>query len=354
VSDAGERDRLICTWFYAEQRGEESEYPQIGTRSSSPWFHAVYWRCVATFFATSYRVDPAAPRRLYLRQHVVPEIDGIDLERLLKRWDVEVVVRTPTYIAPVDYYPMWRCQFFLLDLLDHLAETLGDDEAVVLLDSDCLWTRSSDELVADVRRHGALFLDLELDPEERVNELSRRDLQSLYAAVGGYEQETIPAFFGSEILAATGATVRDLAALGPSTWEEMLRRHAAGEPKFNEEAQMFGCMFYKLGIEPGTANPHIQRIFTGLVTGSDVEPRHVDLTIWHLPNEKRLGIRRLFGTVADPRSWFWSQPVDEAWRRRLGRAVGVPQRTPTKLVRDAGRLLLDKERRRRERRRVHP
>ena len=44
-----------ATWLYAEREGEESVYPQVGGRSSSTWFQAVYWRCVAIFFASAAR-----------------------------------------------------------------------------------------------------------------------------------------------------------------------------------------------------------------------------------------------------------------------------------------------------------
>ena len=117
--------------------------------------------------------------------------------------------------------------------------------------------------------------------------------------------------------------MRQLAEAARPVWAEMLRRHAAGRPRFNEEAHLLSYLYHRLGIESGTANAFIDRIYTSLKDGKTVAPRHLDLMLWHLPNEKRYGLRRLFPDVLDRDSWFWTAPPDR-WRRRLGRTLGVP------------------------------
>ena len=73
-----------ATWLYAEREGEESVYPQVGGRSSSTWFQAVYWRCVAIFFASAARTSPDARRVLYTNVPTVPDVDGHDLGGFLE------------------------------------------------------------------------------------------------------------------------------------------------------------------------------------------------------------------------------------------------------------------------------
>lgn len=337
-------ETVVATWLYAEREGEESVYPQVGGRSSSTWFQAIYWRCVAVFFATAARTSPGARRVFYTNVPTVPDVDGRDVGALLAELGVEVVERPFTYVPPAGYYGSWRNQFYVLDLLDAFAESLGDDDVGVLLDSDCVWTRPADALAEATRRHGALTLDVGLGEDEWQNGLTRRQMGAIYAELDGEQVEPPPPYIGGEIQAATGATARQITEVAREVWAEMLRRHETGLPKFNEEAHLLSYVYRRLGIEEGTANAFTDRIYTSLKDAKTVRPEHLDLMLWHLPNEKRYGYRRLFPAVMDRGSWFWTMPVGDDWRRRLGRVLGVPRRTPTKAVLDAGAALRDKVR----------
>ena len=143
---------VLSTWFYAERAGEESVYPQVGGRSSSDWFQAVYWRCVVGFFATSARVNPDAEHRLYTNVDAVPDVDGLQTEAFLGELGVETVVLPYASRPPAGWFPAWANQFYVLDVAAHLAETLPADDAVgVLLDSDCVFTRPVGPLVEAAR-----------------------------------------------------------------------------------------------------------------------------------------------------------------------------------------------------------
>ena len=331
----------VATWLYAERPGEESVYPQVGGRSSSTWFQAVYWRCVAIGFASAARVAPASRRVLFTNVDAVPDVDGHDLGAFLDGLGVERVVRPFTYAPPPGYYGSWRNQFYVLDLVDALAETLADDDVGVLLDSDVVWTQPPDALAEAVRQHGALTFDVGLGPDEWQNGLTPREMGALYAELDGQPMDAVPPYLGGEIVAATGATMRRLAAAAGPVWDEMLRRHARDRPRFNEEAHLLSYLYHRLGIPSGTANAFLDRIYTSLKDGKTVAPRHAALMLWHLPNEKRYGLRRLFPDVLDPRSWFWTDEPAR-WRRRLGRTLGVPRRTAAKAVLDVGAAVRDK------------
>lgn len=337
---------VITTWFYAEREGEESVYPQVGGRSSSTWFQAIYWRCVVDFFAASARVNPDAEHRLYTNVDVVPDIDGFDTAGFLAHHGVQVVVLPYTSRPPAGWYPAWANQFYVLDVVAHLAETLAEPDTVgVLLDSDCVFTRSARPLVEAARQLGALTFDAQIGPDEDQNGLTPREMGRLYSELGGEYgdgADPIPAYVGGEIVAATRDLLQAITAEAQAVWPEMRRRHAEGLPKFNEEAHLLSYIYHRLGLAVGTADPFLDRMFTwfGLST---VRPGHEDLMIWHLPNEKRLGLRRLFRAVRDEGSWFWTlPPTGDAWRQRLGRTLGVPERTPAKWIRDLGRAVRDK------------
>ena len=335
----------ITTWFYAERPGAESVYPQVGGRSSSTWFQAVYWRCVVCFFGASARVNPDARHRLYTNVDAVPDVDGFDTAAFLARLGVETVVLPYASEPPAGYYGAWANQFYVLDVVRHLAETLpGPDAVGLVLDSDCVFTRPAGPLVAAARRHGALTLDANVGPDEEQNGLTPRQMGRIYAELdggGAAAGGAVPTYVGGELVAGTRETLAAVADAADGLWPEMLRRHAAGLPKFNEEAHLLSYVYHRLGIPVGTADPFVDRIYTWF-TGSTVRPGHEDLMVWHLPNEKRLGLRRLFDAVGDGRSWFWAGTPDEAWRRRLGATLGVPGRTPAKWARDLVQAVRDK------------
>ena len=333
----------LATWFYAERAGEESVYPQVGGRSSSTWFQAVYWRCVVDFFAASARVNPGAAHRLYTNVETVPDVDGFDTAGFLARHGVEVVVLPYASRPPAGWHGAWTNQFYVLDVVAHLAETLPAPDAVgVLLDSDCVFTRPVGPLVAAAREHGALTFDAHVADDEEMNGLSPRQLGRLLAELdGGDGAAPVVPYAGGEIVAGTRDGLRRITAEAQTLWPEMVRRHEAGQTKTNEEAHLLSAVYHRLGLPLGTADPFIDRMFTWF-TGATVRPGHEGLMIWHLPNEKRLGLRRLFAAVRDERSWFWTLPPGDAWRQRLGRALGVPRRTPAKWARDLGRAVRDK------------
>lgn len=330
----------IATWLYAEPEGEESFYPQVAGRPSSPWFQAIYWRCVAIFYAAASRVAPDAPLVFFTNVPEIPDVDGTDVAAFLDRLGVEIERPPFTFVPPDGYYGAWRNQFYVLDLVGALANRLGDDEVGILLDSDCVWTGAPDALVAATQAHGALTLDVGIGRDEVQNGLTPREMGAIYAELGAPAEA--PVYFGGEIVSATGETLRTLAAEARPVWNEMLRRHAAGLPKFNEEAHLLSFLYQRLGLAEGTANAFTDRIYTSLKDGKTVRPEHLALPIWHLPNEKRYGLRRLFPEVMDASSWFWRGTPDAAWRTRLGEGLGVPRRTPRKAVLDVAAAVRDK------------
>ena len=331
---------ILSTWLYAEPEGEESFYPQVAGRPSSPWFQAIYWRCVAVFYAAAARTAPGARLVFYTNVPEIPDVEGAPVGALLERLGVEIERPPFTFVPPDGYYGAWRNQFYVLDLIGALADRLGPDDVGVLLDSDCVWVGAPDALAAATRAHGALTLDVGIAMDEKQNGLTPREMGRIYAELGAPAE--VPVYYGGEIVAATGTVARRLADEARAVWDEMLRRHTDGLPKFNEEAHLLSFLYHRMGLARGTADAFTDRIYTSLKDGKTVRPGHFALPLWHLPNEKRYGFRRLFPAVMDGTSWFWQGPPDEAWRARLGRVLGVPRRTPRKAVLDVAAAVRDK------------
>ena len=220
----------------------------------------------------------------------------------------------------------------MFDILRHLAGRLGDADVAVLLDSDIVWAHSDERLVAATRRAGALTYDIGLEPDVREHGLTLREMGGLYGEVldaldiDRPAPEAPPPYTGGEIVAATGATLRRLDGLFDPLWAEMLRRHAAGLPRFYEESHALSFLYYALDILDGTANPFIRRIWTNLPDGNDARPTDLSLTLWHVPAEKRTGFRHLFDEVMTPDSTFWMLSPGDAFRRYVGGFLSIPHR----------------------------
>ena len=322
----------VATWFYAEPEADQSQYPRVTGEggSATDRFQAVYWRCLVASLATSRRLNAGAQHVVYTNLAALPSVDGHDLNALFAAWNVETVRLDYSFRPPDGYYGQWRSQFYVFDILRHLAGRLGDGDVAVLLDSDVVWAHPADRLVAATRRAGALTYDVGLEPDLPEHGLTLREMGALYAEVLpalGLDRpvpEAPPPYTGGEIVAATGATLRRLDALAGPLWDEMLRRHAAGRPRFYEESHALSFLYYALDILDGTANPFIRRIWTGLPEGSDARPTDLGLTLWHVPSEKRTGFRHLFDEVVRPTSAFWALAPGDAFRRHVGSFLGIP------------------------------
>lgn len=332
----------IATWLYAESETEQSHYPRVTGEgaSSTEAFQAVYWRCIVASLATSRRMNASAHHVFYTNLGALPTVDGHDIGALFAAWNVEVVRLEYTFLPPDGYYGAWRSQFYVFDILRHLAGTLADGDVAVLLDSDVVWAHPAERLVAATRRAGALTYDVGLEPDLPEHGLTLREMGALYAevldalAIDRPPPEAPPPYTGGEIVAATGATLRRIDALAGPLWAEMLRRHAAGLPRFYEESHALSFLYYALDILDGTANPFLRRIWTTLPGGSDARPTDLGLTLWHVPNEKRTGFRYLFDEVMRPGSTFWALSPGDAFRRHVGSFLGIPHASLGALARE--------------------
>jgi hypothetical protein len=342
---SGQPEPYVCTWLYAESESEESKYVQVRGRSSSRAFQSVYWRCVAVFFATSVRHQPNARHLLFTNVEEIPEVDGMDLAAFLRQHDVEVVRLPLTYATPDGYYGAWRNQFYVFDIVRHLSDRLDGGESAILLDSDCVWIENAGPMVEALGRDGALTYVKHYPPEWSANDLTRAEMQHIASELLGAAVPYPLQYCGGELISATGRELTRLVSEIVVTWAQLMDRHRRGLPFFNEEGQTLSYIYYKLGYPLGNANPFIRRIWTGSL-GSHNSALTDDhgLVVWHLPTEKRFGIRRLFPQALEPRSELWSIPIGRPLREHLGSYLGVPRNSARKKASDFLSRVVDRAR----------
>jgi hypothetical protein len=324
---------VIGTWLHAEPKGTESRYPQVGGASSSSAFQDIYWRCVALFFASSVRHNPEASHKLFTTVSSVPDIGDFSTSQFLKSLNVEVIQVPFTYLPPPGYYGAWRNQFYILDIIKYLDSQGAPDEQYVILDSDCVFTASIQPLSQDLSLKGLLALDLNLPLDEDINGLTQRDMKQIFEELGQPCPSEAAKYYGGEFFAATSAVVHQLAGEIEPLWEAGLARFEAGKPKFNEEAHFLSYLYAKLGYTDTVASRYIGRIWTGLKYRNTC-PENFDLMIWHVPAEKKHGIKRLFPQVIRPGSQFWTVPPGREFARYIAGYLGIPKSSLLKKSRD--------------------
>ena len=314
---------VIGTWLHADTKGTESYYAQVGGDSSSASFQDIYWRCVCLFFASSKRHNPDVPHKLFTTVNHIPDIEEFATRTFLEQLGVEIVLVPFTYLPPVGFHGAWRNQFYILDIIKHLDAHCAADEQYVILDSDCIFTGSITALGKELERCGLLALDMLSPLDENINGITRRDMTQLFQALGQSCSAGPAVYYGGEFFAATAGAIHQLAEEIDPLWQLGLERFHAGSPKFNEEAHFLSFLYAKLGYGAPSANPFIRRIWTQRKHRTAARS-DFDLIIWHVPAEKKYGLRKLFKEMAQPRSRFWSVPPGLEFAQYVAPFLGIP------------------------------
>lgn len=317
-------DLTIATWFIADTPETATAFPQVGANSATPEFQKVYWKSIVGFYATSKAHNPTASH-LFFSNCALPVIDGLNVADYLAALQVETITLDITYRLPRTVAKDWGNQFYILDIIKFAAEHI-QTKSIVVLDSDCVWNRSADQMRSAIERFGCLTYVLGLDaygPEERINGVTRQEMKEALLSWKLIPQQSAQNFrleyCGGEIFAATQKECKRLASVLDDLWA-----HGKG---FREEAHFLSIVYAALGYAMGTADPFIKRMWTTF-KHNNIHITDAELTVWHLPAEKKSGFLELFENLRDGRL----SPV--GLTGSLGRIMGIPRRGVRKFARD--------------------
>lgn len=333
-------DLAIATWFVADDAGNSTYFPQVGTRSDSPEAQAVYWRCIVGFYASSLKLNPTA-RHIFFTNTFLPQVDGLPLDTLFAQWGVEVVAMPITYRLPKDAVSSWGNQFYIFDVIDHVAAR-DDLGAIIVLDSDMVWRQPATDMAQAIAQHGALTYALGEDEYaigQPINGRTRGQMARFLARHGGPQRETIP-YYGGELYAATAATNRQIAEQARRLWPSVVARQ---EDAPLEEAHFLSIIYAALGLAEGTGNRFVRRMWTTF-HHHNLKPEDAGLTLWHLPAEKKTGFADLFRLIAARPEAERARPAEMALLApaTYARLMGWPRRGLRKLVRDLSMKIMEK------------
>jgi hypothetical protein len=317
---------FICTWLCADEKGEESIFPQTGQKSSSQSHQNIYWRCLTLFFATSRRFNKNEKHLLFTNVKSLPEVDGKKVSDLLTELQVEVIFTDFKYKTPKGYFEMFQNQFYEFSILEYIANTnKNENDNYLILDSDCIFLRATNELFVEAANNkGFLSFEYECPPEEVINGLSKLDMKKLYEELLHGKINDIPGYHLGEFFLASVKNINLIYSGFLELWTELMRRNNLGLLKFNEEAQTLSYLYYKNGLNSSNKKTLLKRIWTNPVFFRNVEQTDTDVAVWHLPSEKQFGLAELYDILIQKRGDFGFSLSDEQYRSLAQNTLGIP------------------------------
>lgn len=338
--EESKRRSFVATWFYEQDPDEAGSYRQVRGDSSSEAFRDVYRRCVAVYFLTARMANPASELVLVLNRPWREDASRVaaEVSSILAQLGVIVRVQPYSYAPPTTWAPAWRNQFFVLDALDVLTSMASARDLVLLLDSDVVWSGSdlTRAMWSRLERDESLTLHIDYDVDERVNGLTRQDVTSLARSLGVHvESDVVIPYSGGEIVGLNASVATQLCARARELWPDLVVRVSRSSAPEMEEAHFLSMLYWDMEMPTGMARPYVKRLWTQPLRFRNTVPGDENLVLWHVPAEKRYGLRRLYAALTDLlRQQQTDAPVMP--RSDLAHYLGIPRNSPGKFVRDIG------------------
>ncbi|MBC7757634.1 MAG: hypothetical protein H7069_02170 [Phormidesmis sp. FL-bin-119] len=323
----------ISTWICVDAVGEESIYPQTGEKSSGKKHQEIYWRCIILFFATSRRFNKTQKHILFSNTRQIPTWEGLDVAAALIALDVTLIYTDFNYKTPKGYFNLFQNQFYEFSILEYITKNNGNgDDHYLILDSDCIFTRAVDELFELAKPTGFISFEDDCKTDLVIHGLSRRDMKTLYEDLSGKIVQEIPGYHLGEFFLASVTNINTIYHDFKLLWPELMRRHEAGLPKFNEEAQTLSYIYYKNNFLASRRKDLLKRFWTNPVFYRNVEPTDVNVAIWHLPSEKTWGLADLYQRLIMEQKQLGLGLPDFEYQDMISTTLGIPKLSNAKIV----------------------
>jgi len=314
----------ICTWFCADEKGEESIFPQSGKSSSSKSHQDIYWRCLIVFYITSKKFNKEQKHLLFTNISQLPLVDGRNVQDLLEDLGVEVIHTDFKYKTPRGYFGMFQNQFYEFSILEYIAvHNKNPGDMYLILDSDCIFIKPAAKLFEAAASEGFISYAMDYSEDHVIHGISRKEMKEIYEELLEEQINEVPAYhLGEFYLASVENTVRifnDFKTL----WPVLLKRFAEGKKKFNEEAHTLSYLYYKNGFRPSENDTYIKRMWTNPVFHRNVKATDGNLTIWHLPAEKTFGLAALYSYLLN-KAEYGMNCNDAEFTQLIKKTLGIP------------------------------
>ena len=221
---------VIVTWMYSSPEGENIFHAQVGSNSGTQRIQNYYWRCALLLFESSNRLNPEARHILFINKRPPSKIDGVDINRLIQQYNIELIEFPTITKTPSDYYKGWNTQFMVLDILDWLKENVADDDAIFILDSDIIFNKPlNEDLLSELKTHKALLYSIPYGDKHNINGLTRLDLMEIANDMNPDCPVNEFIYSGGEYVCCLGNEISKIADTGRETYVTSLERHSMGQ-----------------------------------------------------------------------------------------------------------------------------
>ena len=325
--------KIITTWLYLESTEEAGEYAQVSGDASSNEFQDIYRRCLITFFLTSRRHNPDS--RLILFTNSIRNLKktniGGKVMQLLSHLNVEIIQIEYKY-APATEQKKWRNQFFVLDVIEYLTKNSNLEDLILILDSDIVWTGNGDNNAfwRTLRERGFLAIYPISNPNEDINGYSMQGLNNLASEIG-YKSIHIHDYVGGEFIALRGDNLLLVFNQAMEVLNYFRKSKNYEQFEFIEEAHLLSITYTILNLTQNSANNFIRRIWTQIFHYQNRQIDDINLLLWHLPAEKKYGLRRLTNKILNQKSLHTSGLLIT---ENLDKYLGVSKNTIIKIILD--------------------
>lgn len=285
----------LVTWMYSLDAGDKVAHLQTGKNSDSLKVQNIYWRCLFCLFESSHRKNGDKVKHvLYVNKLPPLYIDGISTQDLIEKYKIEIKEFKTFTRPPKGYYKAWSTQFLILDILKDASFYMSAEDRLILLDGDCIFSKPlPDEFYNELDKEKALFYTIDYPIDHVNHELTLSDLRQITQEMSGRKCIDMN-YQGGEIICLSGVIIKAFHDKAREIYAQSIKRFEEGKKKYNTEEPLFSAVSWELGLKSYGANPYIKRLWTDLASGVNLEENDVNLTIWHLPGEKKHGFKNTF------------------------------------------------------------
>jgi len=324
----------IVTWFQFDAAGRGTGAQVSGDPRASE-FLDTYRRCIGVFFASARRANPGATLEFVTNRLWDSEATQVaaEVDRLLDTLGVELAVVDYDHQPPSTFARRWWNQFYVLDVIDYLSRSRASDEPVLILDDDILFTTAhgSQSLSSEISTRGIATMPIGYPRSRRVNGASTEEIAMLLAG---------PAFdySGGEFVGAMSSELPGLYLEAHATYDALMAAHGEDSALEFDEAHILSAAYSRLSATALTEPAAIRRIWTQPLKYRNVAANDLGRALWHVPAEKKYGLRRIYSDLVRDFDGFMSMD-DSAWVKYAARKVGIPRNSGAKWTRDVSSAL---------------
>ena len=322
--------RVLATSFITDTASEGTIFPSAGGNSADSRVQAVYWRCIVVFFNSARINNPGLTLRFFTNTEP-PELDGRTVRSILEGLGVEIRIVALTHrLVEGGEKSSWGNVLYFLDVLDSQLDE-PDGQLFVLADCDVVVARSVAPLFEMLGQSDFVGYVVGLPANDDINGMTRTSLTR--AAVELFDRSfPEPVLdYGGELLGTRIGAWKQQRHL----FHRLLEDAGAGKgaaADVRTEEHMFSIVFAGLGEAAKADTSVLKRMWTSRQFNT-VQPGDERFAMWHLPAEKRYGLKYLYKYLK--RHDFRPDLDPGEFRQVAMKECGIPSKRIGKVLRDS-------------------